>query len=383
MSQYRSPWMDDELDLFREAAHRFVANEIVPNDARWREQHHVDRELWTKAGEVGLLCTDIPARLRRRRRRRTPRGCRGRGDWAGTASRASAIPCTASSRTTCSITAPRSRSSAGCRAWRAANWSAAIAMTESGAGSDLQAIRTRAVRDGDDYVLSGSKTFISNGLHAGLVGVVAKTDPARGSKGISIIMVETKDLPGYRVGRVLDKIGQNGWDTAEFFFDDCRVPVDNLLGPRGRAGVRAADARSALRAHAARARRRRRRWNTRCSSPSSTRATARSSARRCSRCRTRASSSRTSRRRCRSRASSSTTASKLNDGRLDTVDGFDGQAVGSPKRRRGDRRVPAALRRLRLHDASTRSRSSTSIRACSGSTAAPTKCMKEIIARSL
>jgi acyl-CoA dehydrogenase len=87
------------------------------------------------------------------------------------------------------------------------------------------------VRDGDHYVLNGSKTFISNGLHAGLVGVVARTDPTKGSKGISIIMLETQDLPGYRVGRVLDKIGQNGWDTAEFFLDDCRVPADCLLGP--------------------------------------------------------------------------------------------------------------------------------------------------------
>jgi len=106
----------------------------------------------------------------------------------------------------------------------------AIAMTEPGAGSDLQAIRTRAVHVGDEYVINGSKTFISNGLHAGLVGVVVKTDPTQGSRGISILMVETKDLKGYRVGRVLDKIGQNGWDTAELFFDDCHVPASCLLG---------------------------------------------------------------------------------------------------------------------------------------------------------
>jgi acyl-CoA dehydrogenase len=106
----------------------------------------------------------------------------------------------------------------------------AIAMTEPSAGSDLQSIRTRAVREGEEYVINGSKTFISNGLHAGLVGVVVKTDPTQGSRGISILMVETKDLQGYRVGRVLDKIGQNGWDTAELFFDDCRVPATCLLG---------------------------------------------------------------------------------------------------------------------------------------------------------
>jgi acyl-CoA dehydrogenase len=106
----------------------------------------------------------------------------------------------------------------------------AIAMSEPGAGSDLQAVKTRAIRHGDHYVINGSKTFISNGYHAGLVGVVAKTDPGARAKGISILMVETKGLAGYRVGRVLDKIGQNGWDTAELFFDDVRVPADALLG---------------------------------------------------------------------------------------------------------------------------------------------------------
>jgi acyl-CoA dehydrogenase len=107
----------------------------------------------------------------------------------------------------------------------------AIAMSEPGAGSDLQSVRTRAVRVGEHYVLNGSKTFLSNGLHAGLVGVVAKTDTSKGAKGMSIIMVEPAGQQGYRVGRVLDKIGQNGWDTAEVFLDDCRVPTDHLLGP--------------------------------------------------------------------------------------------------------------------------------------------------------
>ncbi len=227
---YRSPWMDDELDMFREAARRFIEHEIVPNDARWREQHHVDREIWNKAGEVGLLCTDIPAEY---------------GGVGGDARHEAVIAeemgrhgITSFGHTVHSILAHyvlNYGTEAQKLDWlpRMASGElvGAIAMTEPGAGSDLQAVKTRAVRDGEHYVLSGSKTFISNGLHAGLVGVVAKTDPARGSKGISIIMVEPKDLPGYRVGRVLDKIGQNGWDTAEFFLDDCRVPVANLLGP--------------------------------------------------------------------------------------------------------------------------------------------------------
>jgi acyl-CoA dehydrogenase len=92
-------------------------------------------------------------------------------------------------------------------------------------------VKTRAERQGDHYVLNGAKTFISNGYNADLVCVVAKTDPAQGARGISLVMVETRDLPGYRVGRILEKIGQKGQDTTELFFDDCRVPVGNLLGP--------------------------------------------------------------------------------------------------------------------------------------------------------
>jgi len=230
VNDYRSPWLDDELELFRDAARRFIEHEIVPNDARWREQHHVDREIWNKAGEVGLLCTDIPAEY---------------GGVGGDARHEAVVAeemgrhgITSFGHVVHSILAHyvlNYGSEEQKRDWlpRMASGElvGAIAMTEPAAGSDLQAVKTRAVREGDHYVLNGSKTFISNGLHAGLVGVVAKTDSAKGSKGISIIMVEPKDLPGYRVGRVLDKIGQNGWDTAEFFLDDCRVPVANLLGP--------------------------------------------------------------------------------------------------------------------------------------------------------
>ena len=230
MTEHRSAWMDDELEMFRDAARRFVENEIVPNDPRWREQHHVDRDLWNKAGEVGLLCTDIPDQY---------------GGVGGDARHEAVVVeemgrrgITSFGHMVHSILAHyvlNYGSEAQKLDWlpRMASGElvGAIAMTEPGAGSDLQAVKCRAVREGDEYVLNGAKTFISNGLHAGLVGVVAKTDPAKGSKGISIIMVETKDLPGYRVGRVLDKIGQNGWDTAEMFFDDCRVPASCLLGP--------------------------------------------------------------------------------------------------------------------------------------------------------
>jgi acyl-CoA dehydrogenase len=230
LDAYRSAWLDDELDLYRDAVRRFLQSEIVPHDARWREQHHVDRELWDKAGAVGLLCTDIPAEY----------GGVG-GDVRHEAIVAEEMGrhgITSLGHAVHSIVAHyvlNYGTEAQKQEWlpRMARGElvGAIAMTEPSAGSDLQSIRTRAVRDGDHYVINGSKTFISNGLHAGLVGVVVKTDPTQGAKGISILMVETSNLPGYRVGRVLDKIGQNGWDTAELFFDDCRVPAACLLGP--------------------------------------------------------------------------------------------------------------------------------------------------------
>ena len=230
MTDHRSPWMDDELEMFRDAARRFVEQEIVPNDDRWRAQHHVDRSIWNKAGEVGLLCTDIPAEY---------------GGVGGDARHESVVAeemgghgITSFGHVVHSIVAHyvlNHGTEAQKHRWlpkmASGELVGAIAMTEPGAGSDLQAVKTRAERLGDEWVINGSKTFISNGLHAGLVGVVARTDPSRGSKGISIIMVETENRPGYRVGRVLDKIGQNGWDTAEMFFDDCRVPADCLLGP--------------------------------------------------------------------------------------------------------------------------------------------------------
>ena len=230
MNAYRSPWMDEELELFRDAARRFVENEVAPNDARWREQKHVDREIWNKAGEVGLLCTDIPAEY---------------GGVGGDARHEAIVTeemgghgITSIGHTVHSILAHyvlNYGSEAQKRRWlprmARGEFVGAIAMSEPGAGSDLQSVRTRAVREGNHYVLNGSKTFLSNGLHAGLVGIVAKTDPAQGARGMSIIMVEPEGQAGYRVGRVLDKIGQNGWDTAEIFLDDCRVPADRLLGP--------------------------------------------------------------------------------------------------------------------------------------------------------
>jgi acyl-CoA dehydrogenase len=221
--------MTEELTMFREAVARFVESEMVPNDARWREEHSVGHEIWRKAGALGLLCTDIPAEyggaggdfrhevvLYEELARRGLTGF-GQGvhsiaahyllNHGSAAQKAQYLPLLASGELV-----------------------GAIAMTEPGAGSDLQAIRTRAERSGDDYVVNGSKIFITNGFLAGLVLLVVKTDASLGAKGISILIVETRDLAGYRVGRFLDKIGQRAQDTNELFFDQMRVPVSRLLG---------------------------------------------------------------------------------------------------------------------------------------------------------
>ena len=219
-----------ELALFRETAREFFRREVTPNEERWAQQHHVDRELWQKAGEAGLLCVGIPEDLGG-----------GGGTFAHEAvvleEQAWALDTAFGNQVHSSICAhyilaygtPEQQ-----RRWlpkmATGELVAAIAMTEPGAGSDLKAVRTTAVRDGDSYVVEGAKTFISNGVHADLVITVAKTDPAAGARGISLIVVETAAAQGYSRGAVLDKIGMRGQDTAELFYDDVRVPAENLLG---------------------------------------------------------------------------------------------------------------------------------------------------------
>jgi acyl-CoA dehydrogenase len=229
MDAYVSPWMDEDLAIFREAVIKFVESEMVPQEAAWREQQHVGRDIWRKAGEVGFLCTDIPVQ-----------GGGGGGDFRHEAVLYEEL-------------ARRGLSGFGqgvhsiCAHYLANHGTeqqrqrflprmargeliGAIGMTEPAAGSDLQGLKTRAVRDGDAYVINGSKIFITNGYLAGLIALVVKTTPGEGAKGTSIIMVETKDLPGFRVGRILDKMGMKSQDTAELFFEDVRVPAGNLLG---------------------------------------------------------------------------------------------------------------------------------------------------------
>lgn len=233
MSQqsFQSSWMTEELSLLRDSVRRFFEAEAIPNDRRWMAQKHVDRSFWLKAGELGILCAGVPAEYGG-----------GGGSFAH-----EAVIFEEQGRAYCSSFGNHVHSGIsahyilayGSEAQKlrwlpklaSGEMIAAIAMTEPSAGSDLQGIRTRAVRDGDHYVISGSKTFISNGGSADLLVLVAKTDPAAGSRGLSMIVVETADLPGFRRGQVLDKIGMHGQDTAELFFEEARVPIDNLLGP--------------------------------------------------------------------------------------------------------------------------------------------------------
>jgi acyl-CoA dehydrogenase len=235
MSTYRSPWLDDELESFRGTVRRFVTEVLAPREPAWQAAHRVDAASWREVGDMGLLLCAVPE------------DCGGSGGtfahdcivfeelcYAGIASFGKHV------HNICARYVHAYGTPAQKRRWlpRLARGElvGAIAMSEPAAGSDLQGIRTRAVPRGDAYVLTGSKTFISNGQVANLVCVVAKTDPARGGKGISLFMVETEGLAGFRRGRTLDKIGMPGQDTSELFFDDCAVPADWLLGGAEGAG---------------------------------------------------------------------------------------------------------------------------------------------------
>ncbi len=229
MLEHRSPWMNEELEIFRDAVQKFVAAEMAPNEEKWCEQHHVDLEFWRKCGEMGLLCTDIPeeyggvgADFRYEAVLYEETAGKGYSSWGqGVHSIMANYLLRHGTEEQKQQFLPR---------MAAGELVGAIAMSEPGAGSDLQNIRTRATRDGDHYRINGSKMFITNGYVAGIIGVVCKTDPAEGAKGTSIILVETKDLEGFQVGRILEKIGMKGQDTSELFFDDVKVPASNLLG---------------------------------------------------------------------------------------------------------------------------------------------------------
>lgn len=223
---------DEDLELFRDQVRKFYAVHLTPHLDRWEEDGVVDRAFWLACGEAGILCPQVPPAYG------------GLGlDYRYNAVIGEELSYAGS---TAGITLQSDivvdylinyGSEEQKQKWLPGMVSGhvitAIAMTEPGAGSDLQGIRTTAIRDGNHYVVSGSKTYITNGQSADLVFVVAKTDPDAGSKGISLVLVET-DRPGFKRGRNLDKIGQNSADTSELFFEDVRIPITNCLGEEGR-----------------------------------------------------------------------------------------------------------------------------------------------------
>ena len=226
----RSSWMTDELRTFRTRVRQVIQNEFAPQQERWRRQRRPDLEAWAAAGAAGLLLPDIP---------------REYGGGGGTfahevvvleeLARAGIRFAASTQSIVAHYLLAYGTEEQKCR-WLPplgrGELVAAIAMSEPAAGSDLQGIRTTARRDGDEYVIDGSKTFVTNGCNAGLVCLAAKTDvTVAGMKGLSLLMVEGKGRPGYRIGDALEKVGMHEQDTCELFFDDVRVPASNLLGP--------------------------------------------------------------------------------------------------------------------------------------------------------
>lgn len=223
----RKIFREDHL-LFREQVQRFIAERIVPRYDQWETAGVTPRELWREAGEQGLLNSALPA----------PYGADGDFGHAVVVieelARANCLGIGFSIHS--DMVSPylwnlgtQAQKDRWLPAMASGEVIGAIAMTEPGAGSDVKAIRTRAVRDGEDFVLSGQKTFITNGVNAGLVIVLACTDPELGARGLSLFCVE-EGLPGFSKGPAMRKIGQHAQDTCELFFDEVRVPVDCLLG---------------------------------------------------------------------------------------------------------------------------------------------------------
>lgn len=225
------PYQPEHAD-FRETARRFIEREIAPHHAQWEKDGMISRDAWCKAGAAGLLLTNIPEEYGG-----------GGADFLTSVimieEMMRGIHSGPGFRLHSDIVAPyilHWGTEDQKRKWlpkmATGEIVTAIAMTEPGAGSDLQNIRTTARRDGDHYVVSGQKTFITNGQLADLVIVACKTDQSAGAKGISLLLVETAS-PGFSRGRNLEKIGMKAQDTSELFFEDVRVPVENLLGREG------------------------------------------------------------------------------------------------------------------------------------------------------
>ncbi len=227
----RFTWIDAELSMLEDACRQFYQRECIPHYDEWEAQGAVSRDLWLKAGAMGLLGAEVPeaygglgGSFAHDAIIAYQGNLAGIDGWGGGLHNAIVIPYLIhyGSEEQKHKILPRMISG---------ELIGAIAMTEPGAGSDLQAIKTTAVKDGNHYNISGSKTFITNGGLANLIIVAAKTDPKAGGRGISLFLVETDGLAGFRRGRNLDKLGMKSNDTSELFFDGMRVPASALLGP--------------------------------------------------------------------------------------------------------------------------------------------------------
>ncbi len=230
IENYRPSWMTEELDALKELSSRFVADEVMPHQERWFEEGATDREVWRKAGDLGILLPDISADY----------GGSG-GSFAHEAVLAHEL-CVAGDTSwragkQIHVIAAHYIERYGTEAQKqhylpklaSGEMIAGMGMTEPGGGTDLQNARTRAIKQGDQYVINGAKTFITNGSTADLLILVAKTNPAEKAKGVSLFLFETR-TPGFRVSKRLKKIGLHGSDTCELYFDDCMVPESALLG---------------------------------------------------------------------------------------------------------------------------------------------------------
>ncbi|MEL6362135.1 MAG: acyl-CoA dehydrogenase family protein [Pseudomonadota bacterium] len=226
----RPVWKSDELVLFEDEAAKFFTRELAPHVETWRDQGKVDRWAWEKTGEAGMLCMTVPEEY----------GGVG-GDFGYEQvfieqQIKTGVEGFGASLHNC-IVAPyivhygtEEQKQRWLPKMASGELIGAIAMTEPGTGSDLQSIKTTAIQQGNQYVVNGQKTFITNGQTANIIIVVSKTDPAEGAKGVSLMVVETDEVEGFERGRNLKKLGNKAQDTSELFFSDVKIPTENLLG---------------------------------------------------------------------------------------------------------------------------------------------------------